>query len=69
MFRILLTTLVLVLLAGCDKPPPDPEAPPDPQATALRDTIQEPIDKAKGVEAADAQRDAERQKALEEAGG
>jgi hypothetical protein len=71
MSRILLTTLLLALLAGCDKPPPDPEAPPEPQAeaTELRDAIQEPIDKAKAFEATDAEREAERQKSLEEIGG
>lgn len=71
MSRILLTTLVLALLAGCSKPPPDPEAPPEPQAEAseLREAIQEPIDKAKAVEDADRERDEERRKALEDAGG
>lgn len=43
---------VLVLLCGvaCSPPvaPPD-DTPPEPQATALHDTIQRPIDKAKVV--------------------
>ncbi len=69
MIRILLMTATLALLAGCSKPPPDPDAPPDPQATALRDAINEPIDKAKAVEDAEAEREAARDKALEDAGG
>lgn len=67
-----------VLLAGCDSPEPVPDdgvpdpqaqAAPSQQATELRDAIREPIDKAKDVEAEEAAREAERQKALDEAGG
>ena len=67
-----------LLLAGCDSPEPVPdEGVPDPQAqaapadeaTGLRDAIQEPIDKAKDVETEEAAREAERQQALDAAGG
>jgi len=57
-------------LSACNKPtPPDPERPPEPQATGVGDAIQAPLDKAKAVEgdlqqAADAQR-----AAIEAAGG
>ena len=56
--------LVLLLLAGCSKPqPPQKERPVDPKATQLRDSIQQPIQKAQAVEAdvdaaANKQRDA-----------
>lgn len=60
-------------LAGCDAPTPDPDPDPLPEpearATGLRDTINEPLDKAKAVEATQADDEAERQQALEEAGG
>ena len=46
--------LATALLAACSSSPPPPASPAsppvDPQATMLRDTIQKPIDKAKGVE-------------------
>ena len=59
-----------LLLAGCNAPDPAPdEGVPDPQATELRDAIQEPLDKAKAVEATDAARAAERDAALDAAGG
>lgn len=57
-------TLALLLSAGCSKPqPPEKERPVDPKATQLRDSIQQPIQKAQAVEAdvieaADKQRDA-----------
>ena len=38
-------------LAACSKPaPPDKDQPPEPKATALRDAIQAPIDKAKAAQ-------------------
>ncbi|HEY0333070.1 MAG TPA: hypothetical protein VGC74_05085 [Stenotrophomonas sp.] len=52
------------LLCACSRPPPAPtEQRPEPQATALRDAIKEPLDKARNVqkmtdEAAQQQRDA-----------
>lgn len=70
---------VALLLGGCNAPDPTPdEGVPDPQAqaapaaeeaTELRDAINEPLDKAKAVEAAEAEREAERRAELEEAGG
>jgi hypothetical protein len=60
----------LLLLAGCGDPAPVPdEGVPDPQATELRDAIAEPLDKAKGVDDAEKERQAARDDALEEAGG
>lgn len=56
--------LSLALLGACSKPkPPKKERPVEPQATQLRDSIQQPIQKAQAVEAdvieaADKQRDA-----------
>ena len=46
---------VLLAVAGCSKPhPPEKERPVEPKAaeahTELRDAIQAPLDKAKGVE-------------------
>lgn len=70
------TTLILaacLALAACDAPKPDPtpDTLPEPEAraTELRDAINEPIDKAKAVEATQAADEAERQKALQDAGG
>ncbi|MCW4456462.1 hypothetical protein OK348_16910 [Flavobacterium sp. MXW15] len=48
----LLSSLLLPVLAGCRPEPPSPERPPEPQATALRDAIQQPLDKAHAAEAA-----------------
>ena len=55
---------------ACSKPQPPPlDAPPEPQATQLRDAIQAPLDKARGAEDA-VQAGAERQRAaIEDAGG
>ena len=49
---LLLSCLLLAaLLAGCRRELPPTEQPPEPQAhTQLRDAIQEPLDKARGVE-------------------
>ncbi|MBW8367795.1 MAG: hypothetical protein K0M70_08060 [Arenimonas sp.] len=70
------TALILaacLALAACDAPTPDPapDTLPEPQtgSTQLRDAINEPIDKAKAVEANQASSDADRRKALEDAGG
>lgn len=51
------TTLLLataLALAGCNRPPaaPSPEKPPEPQATALRDAMQQPLEKAPDTRAA-----------------
>ncbi|PZO10374.1 MAG: hypothetical protein DCF27_01645 [Lysobacteraceae bacterium] len=58
-------------LAACNAPTPDPtpDTLPEPQSTQLRDAINEPLDKAKAVEANQAAADAGRRKALEDAGG
>jgi hypothetical protein len=66
-----------LLLAACSDPvqEPLPEPSPDPQtaaaaeATELRDAIQAPIDQARAVEETQAADEAERQDALENAGG
>ncbi|WP_115572350.1 hypothetical protein [Xanthomonas campestris] len=43
----------MLALAACQRPQPAPtEQKPEPQATALRDHIQQPLDKARGVQAA-----------------
>jgi PBP1b-binding outer membrane lipoprotein LpoB len=75
-YAIVLAATAL-LLAGCSAPTPDPEEPIDPQATAaaadapleLRAAIEEPLDKAKAVEATQAAEEAERQQTLEDTGG
>jgi PBP1b-binding outer membrane lipoprotein LpoB len=74
MHRLSILTACLLLLAACSDPvqEPLPEPSPDPQtaeATELRDAIQAPIDKARAVEDTQAADEAERQDALENAGG
>jgi hypothetical protein len=68
--RISLMLACVIVLSGCNapKPDPDPDPIPEPQATQLREAIQEPLDKAREVEATQAADEAERQKALEDAG-
>jgi len=52
--RLLVIPLAIVLasaLGACSRPPPAPtEQRPEPQATALRDAIKEPLDKARSVQ-------------------
>lgn len=52
MNKLLLPSLALLsLLVACKRPEPPPtDRPPEPQATALRDAIQQPLDKAKGAQ-------------------
>jgi len=51
--RHCLPLLSMALLAACGKPqPPDTERPPEPQATQLRDAIQQPLEQAKAAAAA-----------------
>ena len=78
MKRFLLPLLAGFALAACSSPPPVPEGePPEPQAaatdgggdSALRQAIEEPLDKARAVEDAQAERNAERDAALGDAGG
>jgi hypothetical protein len=64
---------MLLLLTACSKPrPPEKEQPPEPKAaqahTQLRDAIQAPLDKAKGVED-QLQKDKDAQDAAIEAAG
>lgn len=79
---IAVAAALLLCLGGCSEPTPDPEEPLEPQATAaapadpaasppgaLRATIEEPLDKAKAVDASAAEEEAERQRELEEIGG
>lgn len=77
--------LACLLLAGCNVAPPpvdegeaaaavdaaadNAKAPPAEEHTQLRDAIQAPIDRAKSVEDVNAEADAERRKAIEDAGG
>ena len=63
--RLLPAALIAIAAAACSPPPETPpiDDPPEPQATALHDSIQAPIDKARAVEdtlqgAAQAQREA-----------
>ncbi|HEU0154117.1 MAG TPA: hypothetical protein VFQ84_12320 [Arenimonas sp.] len=71
--RLALILAAALLTSGCDAPKPDPtpETVPEPQAThtELRDAMQAPVDKARAVEDTQAEDEAERQRALEEAGG
>lgn len=71
--RLILALATCLALSACDAPTPDP-APdtlpePESQATGMRDAINEPLDKAKSVEAQQAADEAERQQALKDAGG
>ncbi len=51
--RPLAAILIAAAAAACSPPPETPpiDDPPEPQASALRDSIQVPIDKARSVEA------------------
>ncbi len=50
LIRIALPMAGLLALCGCNRPvPPAPDKPPEPQATALRDAMQQPLDKAKAA--------------------
>ena len=50
--RVVLPLTALLALAGCNRPvPPAPDKPPAPQATALREAIQQPLDKANAARA------------------
>lgn len=80
MTRPLLLAACLALAAcGAAPPPAGDEATPTagadgdagrgPEATELRDAMQAPLDKARAAEAAQAEREAERKQALEDAGG
>lgn len=73
--RLALILSAALLATACDAPKPDPtpDTVPEPQAqaanTELRDAIQAPLDKAREVETTQADDEARRQQALEDAGG
>ncbi len=54
MLRVAGLVLLITGLGACKPEPPPLEQPPEPKAAAteLRDAIQQPIDKAKAIEAA-----------------
>lgn len=71
--RLPLILATCLVLAACEAPTPDP-APdtlpePEARATQLRDAINEPMDKAKAVQATQAADAARRQQSLRDAGG
>ena len=48
-----LMLLSVLLLSGCGKPqPPEAERRPDPQASAMREAINKPLDEAKAAQKA-----------------
>lgn len=68
--RLVALVLACAALAACTKPqPPDKERPVDPQATQLRDAVQQPIEQAKGVDAAVGQGAQGTRAAIDAAGG
>jgi PBP1b-binding outer membrane lipoprotein LpoB len=75
--RIASFLLLACAAAGCSAPKPPPgDQPPDPQAAAqhardtqLRDAIQRPIDKAKGVEDTTLKAADEQKQQIEDQGG
>lgn len=75
--RLPMCLAAALLVAACSDPvqEPPPEPSRDPQtaaaaeATELRDAMQAPVDKARSVEDTQAADEAERQDALENAGG
>ena len=51
LLRLFAVLSLPLALAACSKPtPPEKDQPPEPRATALRDAIQAPIDRAKAVQ-------------------
>lgn len=61
---------LLCALVACSKPaPPEKERPVDPQATQMRDAIQQPIEQAKSVEGAVDQGAQQTRDAIDAAGG
>lgn len=51
--RHCLPMLSMLLLAACGKPqPPDTERPPEPQASAMREAIAQPLEKAEAAKTA-----------------
>lgn len=67
-----LALFTLLVLAACSPPqPPEKERPPEPTAahTGLRDAINEPLDKARQVDADVQKATDEQQAAIDAAGG
>lgn len=77
--HLLLAACLALTACGAASAPASDEASPtagadgdagrEPEATALRDAMQAPLDKARAAEAGQAEREAERKQALEDAGG
>ncbi|PPU76009.1 hypothetical protein [Xanthomonas cucurbitae] len=64
----MLAAVVALLLAACQRPQPAPtEQKPEPQATALRDRIQQPLNTAHAVQAATDQAAEDQRKAIDAA--
>ena len=57
--------LLLPLLTACRPEPPSTERPPEPQATALREAMQQPLERAQAADAAVQQAARARDVALE----
>ncbi len=57
--------LLLPLLAACRPEPPSTERPPEPKATALRDAMPQPLERAQAADAAVQQATRARDAALE----
>ena len=70
---LLLPIALLLALAACAEPPPperqSAEAKEAREHHELRDAIQTPIDKAKGVDAVQEQQSEDQKKAIEDQGG
>jgi len=67
--RPLAAGIIAIAATACSPPPETPpvDQPPEPQATALHDAIQAPIDKARSVEATLEQADEARRARVEHA--
>jgi len=66
----LIAVVALGALCACSKPhPPEKERPVEPQATQLRDAIQQPLEQAKGSQDAVDQGAQRQRDAIEAAGG
>ncbi|MEA9566031.1 MULTISPECIES: hypothetical protein [unclassified Xanthomonas] len=64
----MLAAVLTLPLAACQRPQPAPtDQKPDPQATALRDHIQQPLNKAHAVQAATDQAAEDQRKAIDAA--
>lgn len=69
---LLSSCAMLLLLAACNRPPVEPEQPPEPRAaghSAASRALHEPLDKAKAVEDATLKAAEAQRQAIEAAGG